>query len=520
MSSNQSIRRQSGLDPRTPVLIGVAQINRRLPDERDAVDLMVDAVRMAFDDTAASSKLAAAVDLIAVLDGLWSWRDPGRLIAAHLGADRARSCLTSFGGQTPQTLTAALCSRILASEIDLAVICGGEINHTRRRARSRGVTLARQPEPADARSNEVFGEPLDMGNDHETALGLAHPAHSYALIESILMARSGRSIATHRHELGRLWAGFAAAAAANPHAAVRSCPDAAKIIEPSSANRWVAWPYTKALCANNDVDMSAAVVICSVERARRLGVPADRWVFPHAAVETAEVSGLSERPGLGDSPALEQAGRAVLELAGVGPEDLGPIELYGCFPAVVQMTVDALGLDPDRPLSVSGGLAFAGSPMNTSTLHGLCALVERLRAEPNSVGLLQGNGGHVAKHAFGVYGGAPARAGYRSQRCDPSRGPAGAGGSPRAVAAPDATGAVMIEGYTVLYDQSGPVRAVAATLFDDGTRAWASSRDSAVFEYLTTGIRIGEPVHIAGGVLLGDALRSGLHSPRHRARST
>ena len=44
-----------------------------------------------------------------------------------------------------------------------------------------------------------------------------------------------------------------------------------------------------------------------------------------------------DRPELHRSPAIRLAAAAAFELAGVGPDDLGPIDLYSCFPAVVQM---------------------------------------------------------------------------------------------------------------------------------------------------------------------------------------
>ena len=158
------------------------------------------------------------------------------------------------------------------------------------------------------------------------------------------------------------------------------------------------------------------------------------------------------------------------------------------------MTIDALGIDPSRPLSVSGGLAFAGAPMNSSTLHGLCAMVDRLRAEPDAVGMVQGNGGHIAKHAFGVYGASPPEAGYRRRGLDTTRsGPA------RAVAPPNPTGEGTIEGYTVLHDRSGPHTALVATRLDDDSRGWSSSSDRNVFEHLMSEIRVGDRITIHEG---------------------
>ena len=483
----------SPLDPHTPVIVGVAQINRRVPHDRDAVDLMADAVRLAFQDAGAPG-MAEFVDLVAVLDGLWSWKDPGQLVAGHIGAANASTCLTTFGGQTPQALAGSVFERIAQGELGCAVITGGEINHTRRRAQLDGLALPRQPEPDGAMPDEIFGDPLDMGTDHEAQLGLVHPAHSYAVVETMLMAESGLSVDQHLNAISEVWAGLGSAAAGNPHAAVRTEPSAEEIAAPTAANRWVAWPYTKALVANNDVDMSAAVVICSAELAERLGISRDRWVFSHAATTGQETTGLTDRYLLHESPSLGESGRAVLELAGVESDDIDYFELYACFPAVVEMTIDALGIDPARPLSVSGGLAFAGAPMNTSTLHGLCAVVDRLRAEPDSLGLVQGNGGHIAKHAFGVYGASPPEARYRRRSLDTApNGPA------RPVAPPNPTGEGTIEGYTVLHDRSGPHTALVATRLADHSRGWGTSTDPNVFDHLMSDVRVGGRIALHEG---------------------
>ena len=194
------------IDPRTPVIVGVGQLNRREPDGRDALELMVDACRLAVDDS--GSSLTPRVDLVAVLDGLWSWTDPGRLVADRIGAREARTLITTFGGQTPQALTGALAARITNGKLDMAVICGGENNYTRRRARKAGRTLSRTVEADDARPTEYFGEPLDMGTELERSRGMADPLTSYAVIESMLVAGSPDGPDRHRAMLGELWAGF------------------------------------------------------------------------------------------------------------------------------------------------------------------------------------------------------------------------------------------------------------------------------------------------------------------------
>jgi len=83
-------------DPRTPVIVGAAQVTDRIEDPmaaRTPLELMVDAVRSAAVDAGATSVLRG-LELIAVVGGLWSYPDPGRQIAKRISADRTATLLT------------------------------------------------------------------------------------------------------------------------------------------------------------------------------------------------------------------------------------------------------------------------------------------------------------------------------------------------------------------------------------------------------------------------------------------
>ena len=76
----------------------------------------------------------------------------------------------------------------------------------------------------------------------------------------------------------------------------------------------------------------------------------------------------------------------------------------------MQVAANELGLaldDPQRPLTVTGGLTFAGGPWNNYVTHSIATMAERLLAQPGSRGLITANGGYLTKHSFGVYGTEP-----------------------------------------------------------------------------------------------------------------
>ena len=120
------------INPRTPVIIGISQISYPAPQldtPLDAIDIMSEAVSAALADTGGSD-VANAIDTLAVVAGLFSFRDPAALIAAEIGAHNARTVLTSMGGNTPITFTGELGDRIWRGEADIAVLMQACWHHT------------------------------------------------------------------------------------------------------------------------------------------------------------------------------------------------------------------------------------------------------------------------------------------------------------------------------------------------------------------------------------------------------
>src|SRR6185295_1835810 len=92
------------------------------------------------------------------------------------------------------------------------------------------------------------------------------------------------------------------------------------------------------------------------------------------------------------------------------------VDVYSCFPSAVQVAARELGLPVDdaaRPLTVTGGLTFAGGPWNNYVTHSIATMAGRVRAEPGSIGLVTANGGFLTKHAVGLYGTEPPEQGFR-----------------------------------------------------------------------------------------------------------
>ena len=87
--------------PRTPVIVGRAQVVKHQPDldtPNDPVTLMIEAAEAAIADATIDP---ADVDLIGVVAGLFRHPNPGRAIGDAVGVGDAESVLTTWGGNTP-----------------------------------------------------------------------------------------------------------------------------------------------------------------------------------------------------------------------------------------------------------------------------------------------------------------------------------------------------------------------------------------------------------------------------------
>jgi acetyl-CoA C-acetyltransferase len=253
----------------------------------------------------------------------------------------------------------------------------------------------------------------------------------------------------------------------------------------------IGFPYPKLMNSNNAVEQAAAVILCSAARADALSVPRDRWVFPLSGADAHDTPFVSNRPDLRSSPAIRAAGRAALAAAGTDIDAVAHADLYSCFPSAVQVAAVELGLAADRPLTVTGGLSFAGGPWNNYVMHAIAAMVTVLRGDAGAIGLCSANGGFLTKHSIGLYSTTPpvvaAGAGFRDTTAQATVDAE----APWALDA-DYTGAVTVEGYVVMHDRDGePQNAFAALRTPTGARAWGTTNDPAAMKAMTEEEHVG-----------------------------
>jgi acetyl-CoA C-acetyltransferase len=484
------------LDPRTPVIVGVGQHLHRaegLGDALEPVALMAEAITAA----AADAKLdtVPAVDAIRVVSLLsWRYGNPALVLAERLGLAPRELAYTTNGGNTPQSLVNLTAEQIQAGELDVAILTGGEAFRTRMRAKRSGAQLDWPTAPADA-PPVLLGKDLQMNMQAEIDRKIWQPVQIYPMFETAIRAAAGTSPEDHLVRISEMWARFSEVAARNPYAWSREVRTPEEVRTPGPSNRMIGLPYPKYMNSNNDVDMAAALLVCSVDAARRLGVPEDRWVFAHAGTECHEHQFVSNRDTFARTPAIELGGRRVLELARTHIDDVALVDLYSCFPAAVQLGARSLGIDPysaERQLTRTGGLPFAGGPWNNYVMHAIATLVGELRERPGERGLVWANGGYATKHAFGVYSATPATTPFRR---DSPQDEIDALPRRDLADADDAAGAVTVEAYTVMHDRDGaPEQAIVTALLADGRRAWGTSDDTAFATEMCDGEWVGREI--------------------------
>jgi acetyl-CoA C-acetyltransferase len=479
------------VDPRSPCLIGVAQHTYR-PAEGEApepLDQWADVAGAALAD-AGGHGLAAAVDrLDVVYCQSWSYDDPPARLAARLGIAPRQARYSGIGGTMPLQLLHDAARSILTGELDVALVCGAEALATKRRVKKDG----RRPEWSfreAERSPFPFEAPF---HDAEVAHEVFQAWLTFALFDVARRAALGIVPDEYRRRLGELMAPMTRVAAANPYAWFPVERSADELVEPTADNRMVGYPYTKYTVAVMDVDMAAAYVVASHEAADRLGVPPERRVYLRGWAYATDPVYVAEHPDLATSPALAAASSEALARAGVDIDDVAHLDLYSCFGSSLNFALDALGLRADDPrgVTVTGGLPFAGGPGSGYLLHSLATMVDVLRDDPGSVGLVSGVGMHMTKHAFGLLSTTPA----------PVQPPDGGGlpasldaGAPRAIV-DRIDGPATIATYSVVHGRGGgPEWGLLVVDLADGDRGYGRVDDVSMLHAMEAEEWVGRTV--------------------------
>ncbi|BBZ77591.1 acetyl-CoA acetyltransferase [Mycolicibacterium anyangense] len=494
------------VDPRTPVIVGVGQFTERLGESSyrglSSVELATAAAQAALRDTGAdAAAVARAIDTVA---GIRQFEISGRTptllgasnnyprsVANRIGAAPARAVLEPLGGQGPQHLVTEFAGVIASGAAEVVMIFGSENTSSLRYYADRD-----KPD----HSETVEGSLEDRGygyeglfTDYTVAHGLIGAPAQYGLLENARRSRVGLSVAEYRRAMGELFAPFTKVAAKNPFSSAPVERTAEELITVTESNRMICDPYPRLLVARDQVNMGAAAVLMSVEAARRLGVPQERWVYLHGHADLVDQP-LLDRVQVDYNSASVLAINEALAVAGVGIDDISTFDLYSCFPVPVFNFCDGTGLatDDSRGLTLTGGLPYFGGPGNNYSLHGIAETVSEMRDRPGDFGLIAANGGIMSKYSVGVYSTTPV-----------NWKPDNSAALCREVAArpvvpvtEKADGPATIETYTVRYDWPVRTGIIMGRLDADDSRFLALTEDADLVGLLSDGDPLGARITV------------------------
>lgn len=459
--------------PISTYIAGATQRSLRNADADHPAALMAESARTALDDAGIA---VASVDAIAAVESLaLTYDDLTAEVAGALGCSPdVQKLWVPAGGTSPLDLLHLIGNQIDAGGIQCAVITGAEPMRTRRQARKEERDL---PWPPRAQGVSPMRGQKPFSSELEQQHGLRMPIQLFPLLENAIRHAKGRTAAEQIEVAAQVLAKNAAVAAENPHAWFRDAPNAHDIADPSPDNRMIVYPYTKRMNAIMDVDQTAAIVLVSARFMNEHGLRGHcAAVLGGSGAEDAWNP--VERETFSESPAMNHAVRTALQRAGINADQLTAMDLYSCFPSAVQFGLTAAGTDhhDPRPVTLTGGLAFAGGPGNAYVLHSLASALTRLRSQPRDKLMVTGIGMANTKHAATVLSHA-------------EHIPAGASGAMTCrdpiepVSRPvteQGDGSARLVTYTIEYGRQGePAEVIYLLDLDGGTRTIAVAADPA-----------------------------------------
>lgn len=486
-----------------PLLAGCAAIQQRETDiekSKEAIALIIDAVHAAAKDCG-NETILQHVQSIYVPRGMWQYGDPARLIADAIGAPQAKTVLADFG-ILQQTLIGDACERIANGEIECAIVAGGEAKFRQLQASIQQVFAVDTVQ--DAKPDEFMVPAADLCLDAETQAGLMMPVGFYAIIESALRFACGESVDENRDHLARRYQRFSAIAAKNPQAWKRDVLPVEQIRNVVGKNRMLAFPYTKAHNSEWNVDQAAALILCSEKLADQLGIAQENRVYPLASSESNHMTCLSQREHLHRAPGAEFALRAALDHTSLQKNSFDFLDLYSCFPAAVQVYANALGVDDARDLTVTGGMASAGGPLNNYVLQASCRMIELMRKKQSGEmpeatnGLISSVSGMMTKQAYGL---------WSTQKPQQPFAFIDVSAEVEAVSRvlpvlENYNGTATIAGYTVLYSGDAPSRAIVIADTLAGERVLAYSEEKMVMETMLGAEMCGQKITVSNQLFI------------------
>ncbi len=373
---------------RDVAIIGIGQVPVGEHWEHSLRDLGAQAARLAIADAGVSRIDALYVGNM--LGGsLSGQRHLGPLIAqnaGHPGVEclRIESACGSGGAVVHSAVTA-----VASGRLDTVVAVGVE----KMTDRSPAEVTAELATAADA--------------DFEADVGL-----SFVALNALLMQRYMHEYRVGHEDFAPFVINAHANALANPNAMFRF----PVTVDAFAKSKMVAAPINL-LDSSPVCDGAAAVVVCPLEQASRVGA---RTVRVRATASATDTLALHDREDLLGLSAVRVSAKRAFEQASLGPNDVNLFEVHDAFTIMTVLSLEASGFaergeglrlaKPEEisirgrlPLCTMGGLKARGHAVGASGTYQIVELVQQLRGEAGQnqvsrarIGMAQSIGGSAA----------------------------------------------------------------------------------------------------------------------------
>eukprot|EP00941_MAST-03F_sp_MAST-3F-sp1_P002705 g2705.t1 len=444
------------------VIVGVGRTtdrrkNDNFTDSFSPVTLFVDAAnKAAFDATDSESmatKLLQDVAIVACpetfLDlrwraatGFFPFHNLPQRVAEKIGANA--KCMLAKGrqGNSPQFLVSLLSDEISKGRVQGPVLIGGvEVIDTFKTALKLGklddlTTIDGWTDQNKTKKRDELPISVQVGpnsklSKDETMLemiefytfGFASIAlNAYPLFENAYCTSKKRTREEHLNIIASLFSKLSEVASEYPeHSWYPKKYTSEYLKQNIPGNRMISFPYRKWMCARDEVNQSACILLMSAEEAEKRGIDERKLVYIHGSGDMYDSNAISLRRQFDYSTAMLKAYEEAFRSAELGKVDgrkISIMDLYSCFPIAVELACDVLQIDYTKVdghrITTTGGLAYHGGPGANYSSHGLVALVEKLRTDQyrGKYGLLGANGGFLTEHSIGIYNTKPPKQNY------------------------------------------------------------------------------------------------------------
>jgi acetyl-CoA C-acetyltransferase len=386
---------------KTPVVIGISSIQQKGSFEQldEALILMEKATQKAIVDST-NPKITDYIDQIQIPKGYWKYRDPGKWIAERNNIQSAVTSVTKIG-VLQQNLINSACHDIAQGKIRASLIVGGEARY------KKILALKENKEFIETKLNinpDFYVKAADelQTKEEQDELGLMAVGY-YAILETAYRKKNGLSLQEHKDKISNMYAEFSKVAANNPDGWIDSMKSAKDIKQVSKENPLQAFPYNKLHCSSWNVNQASAMILCSEDLADKLDIPRNKRVYPLVSSETNHMIAPIQRPKLSESTGLDLAASFIKNICDEHKIQPNIYDLYSCFPVAVQMFADSLNLGSEDVKTVTGGMPFAGGPLNNYMIHSTVKMVSEIRNNHSNIGLVTGVSGMMTKQAFALW---------------------------------------------------------------------------------------------------------------------